>query len=147
MARSSGPTSCLPAYAPDVASLGHLAIIGAGGFIGAVLRYLVAGWLQRASGSILFPFGTLGVNLIGCYCIGALAWLVEARSLLGPETRMFVMIGLLGAFTTFSTFGNETLELLRHGRSDLALVNIGVHVVAGLAMVWLGRGLAALIWR
>ncbi len=125
----------------------RLSIIGAGGFLGAILRYLVSGWIQDRSGLFLFPIGTMGVNLIGCFFIGLLTMLVESRLLLSQEMRFFLLIGLLGAFTTFSTFGNETLNLIREGRMGLAVVNSGVHVVAGVLMVWLGRILAAVIWR
>lgn len=125
----------------------RLCIIGAGGFVGAVLRYLIISWVQYRSGSIVFPFGTMSVNLIGCFAIGLLSYLVENRSLLSPEARGFVLIGLLGAFTTFSTFGNETLGLIRDNRVDLAVVNAGAQVFVGVTMVWLGRILAALLWR
>ena len=124
-----------------------LCIIGAGGFIGAVLRYQLSGWVQYRSGSIVFPFGTMSVNLIGCLAIGLLTFLVENRSLLSPEMRNFLLVGLLGAFTTFSTFGNETLVLIRGNRMDLAILNAGVQVVVGVGMVWLGRLLAGAIWR
>lgn len=124
-----------------------LCIIGAGGFIGAVLRYLVSGFVQYRSESIVFPFGTMAVNLIGCFIIGLLTFLVESRSIFSPETRMFLLVGLLGSFTTFSTFGNETFGLMRDNRLDLAAINAGVQVVAGVGMVWLGRILAAAIWR
>ncbi len=125
----------------------RLGIIGAGGFVGAVLRYLVSGWVQYRSGSIVFPFGTMSVNMIGCFVIGFLTFLVESRSLFSPELRSFVLIGLLGAFTTFSTFGNETLGLIRDNRIDLATMNAGIQVIVGVGMVWLGRILAASIWR
>jgi len=125
----------------------RLSVIGAGGFVGAVLRYLVSSWVQYRSGSIVFPFGTMAVNIIGCFIIGFLTFLVESRSFFSPETRSFILIGLLGAFTTFSTFGNETLGLLRESRIDLAVMNAGVQVLAGVGMVWLGRILAAGIWR
>jgi len=130
-----------------MSGLWKLCIIGGGGFVGAVLRYLVSGWVQYRSGSIVFPFGTMSVNLLGCLLIGLLTFLVENRSMFSPEVRSFVLIGLLGAFTTFSTFGNETLTLIRDSRLDLAVLNVGVQVVAGVSMVWLGRVLAALIWR
>jgi len=125
----------------------RLCIIGAGGFVGAVLRYLVSGWVQYRSGSILFPFGTMAVNMIGCLVIGFLSYLVEVRSMFSPEVRSFVLIGLLGAFTTFSTFGNETLGLIRDSRLDLAAINAGVQVTLGVAMVWIGRIMAAVVWR
>ena len=125
----------------------RLSIIGAGGFVGAVLRYLVSSWVQYRSGSIIFPFGTMSVNMIGCLVIGFMTYLVEARSMFSPELRSFVLIGLLGAFTTFSTFGNETLGLIRDNRIDLAVMNGGFQVFVGVGMVWLGRILAANIWR
>lgn len=125
----------------------RLCAIGIGGFVGAVLRYLVSGWVQDRSGSIVFPFGTAAVNLIGCFCIGLLAYLVESRSFFSVETRAFILIGLLGSFTTFSTFGSETLTLLRGGRLDLAVLYAGGQVAAGVAMVFAGRLLAYGIWR
>ncbi len=124
-----------------------LTIIGAGGFVGAVMRFLVSSWVQTRSGSILFPFGTMAVNMIGCLIIGFLTYLVETRSLFSMETRSFVLIGFLGAFTTFSTFGNETLGLIRDSRLDFAAFNAGFQVIVGVAMVWLGRILASLLWR
>jgi CrcB protein len=125
----------------------RLCSIGLGGFVGAVLRYLVSGWVQDRSGSIIFPFGTAAVNIIGCFIIGMLTFLVETRSYFSVETRAFVLIGLLGSFTTFSTFGSETLVLLRSGRIDMAALYAGGQVVIGVLMVWLGRLLAAGIWR
>ncbi len=125
----------------------RLCLIGAGGFCGAVLRYQVSGWVQDRSGSVTFPFGTLAVNMIGCLLIGLLTYLVETRSFFSVETRGFVLVGLLGAFTTFSTFGNETLTLLRDNRVLLALFNVGFQVIAGVALVWLGRVMASLVWR
>lgn len=124
-----------------------LTIIGCGGFCGAVLRYLVSSWVQTRSGSAVFPFGTFTVNMIGCLFIGLLSFLAENRSMLSPEARQILLIGLLGSFTTFSTFGNETLTLFRDGRFDLAAINAGGQIVLGLSMVWLGRVSAAFIWR
>ncbi len=127
-------------------TLFRLSIIGAGGFVGAVLRFLVSSWVQTRSGSIVFPYGTMSVNMIGCLVIGLLTWLVETRSLFSTEIRSFVLIGLLGAFTTFSTFGNETLGLIRDSRLDLAALNAVSQVVVGVGMVWLGRIIAAALW-
>jgi len=131
----------------DMETLLKLSIIGAGGFTGAVLRFLVSSWVQNRSGSIMFPFGTMAVNMIGCLIIGFLTYLVETRSFFSVEIRGFVLIGLLGAFTTFSTFGNETLGLIRESRLDLAAVNAGFQVITGVGLVWLGRILASIIWR
>jgi CrcB protein len=89
----------------------------------------------------------MAVNMIGCLLIGLLTYLVESRSMLSPELRYFLLIGLLGSFTTFSTFGNETLNLIRDGRIDLAMLNAGGQVFIGLLMVWFGRIGAAYIWR
>ena len=125
----------------------RLCSIGAGGFIGAVLRYLISGWVQDRSGSIMFPFGTASVNLLGCFVIGVLTFLVETRSYLSVEARAFLLIGLLGSFTTFSTFGSETLMLIRSGRVDMAAIYAAGQVVIGVMMVWVGRLLAAGIWR
>ncbi len=127
-------------------TLFKLSIIGAGGFTGAVLRFLISSWAQTRSGSIIFPFGTLAVNMIGCFFIGVLTYLVESRSFFSTETRSFILIGLLGAFTTFSTFGYETLGLIRDNRMDLAALNAGCQVVIGVGLVWLGRIMASVIW-
>ena len=88
-------------------------LVGIGGFIGSVLRYLVGGWAQQLSKSVQFPYGTLTVNLLGCFVIGLLSQLAEARGLFTPETRALVFIGMLGGFTTFSSFSNETFNLAR----------------------------------
>lgn len=121
--------------------------IGMGGFIGAVMRYLVAGWAQRASASVSFPYGTLAVNVIGCLLIGGLTYLADARGLLHAETRLFLFVGVLGGFTTFSTFGIETMNLLRDGQALVALVNILANVTLCLVAVWGGRAAAFAIWR
>jgi CrcB protein len=125
----------------------NILIVGVGGFIGSVLRYLVSGWVQQFSKSLDFPYGTLTVNLIGCFVIGFLGELAEARGILASETRLLVFIGLLGGFTTFSSFGNDTLNLARSGQMLNALANVAVNVMFGLLLVWLGRTLAYLVWR
>jgi fluoride exporter len=121
--------------------------IGLGGALGSIARYLVSTWVQTAVKSVIFPFGTLVVNLAGCFVIGFLAQLAEARGVFTSESRAFVFIGLLGGFTTFSSFGNETLNLARGGEIWNALANIGLNVVIGLFAVWLGRTVAYLIWK
>jgi CrcB protein len=122
-------------------------IVGLGGFIGSALRYLVGGWAQQLSNSLDFPYGTLTVNLIGCFVIGFLGELTEAHGIFTSETRLLVFIGLLGGFTTFSSFGNDTLNLARSGQMLNALTNVAVNVIFGLLLVWLGRTVAYLIWR
>lgn len=114
-------------------------LVGTGGFIGAILRYGLSGFTQKCTGSVAFPFGTLVVNLLGCLVIGMLWRLDEIHGLLSTDTRLFLMVGILGAFTTFSTFGNETINLVNDNRIVLALLNLGIHIVFGLSMVMLGR--------
>ena len=125
----------------------NIFIVGIGGFIGSALRYLVAGWAQGLSKSLDFPYGTLAVNLIGCFVIGFLGELAESRGIFASETRLLVFIGLLGGFTTFSSFGNDTLNLARSGQMFNALTNVAVNVIFSLLLVWLGRTVAYLIWR
>jgi CrcB protein len=121
--------------------------IGMGGFAGAVLRYLVAAGTQDASRSLSFPVGTLVVNMLGCVAIGALSYLADARGMFSVETRMFLFVGLLGGFTTFSAFGHETMSLFRGGQAAFAAINVVANVVLCLAAVWAGRAGAFAIWR
>ena len=122
-------------------------LIGLGGSLGAILRYLVSGGVQGWSGSGAFPYGTLSVNLLGCLVIGLLSQLVELRGLFSPDARAFLFIGTLGAFTTFSTFGNETMQLMREGELFLSLANICAQILLGLTAVWLGHACAQWLWR
>jgi CrcB protein len=115
-----------------------LVLIGCGGFIGSIARYVMSGLVHRLTGSDTFPLGTLAVNLTGCFLIGALAGWDESRGILSEPTRIFLFIGLLGGFTTFSTFGFETCSLLRDGQLPASLGNALVHVVAGVGAVWVG---------
>ena len=117
--------------------------VGSGGFVGALARYGISGLVHRGLPLSTFPFGTLAVNLLGCLAIGTLTGLAESRQLFGPELRAFVIIGLLGSLTTFSTFGSETVTMLRDGEQLRALINVGAQVVFGLGLVWLGYGLTA----
>lgn len=116
----------------------ELLAVGLGGFVGAVARYSVSGWVHRWAGSA-FPWGTLAVNVTGCLAIGMLMALFEGRVSSSPETRLFLGIGVLGSFTTFSTFGYETLELLRRSEPGLALANAGGNLLIGIGAVLLGR--------
>ena len=127
--------------------MGRFFLAGIGGFIGSILRYSMSGFVQALSRSIHFPYGTLAVNLIGCFAIGFLSQLAETRGFFTAETRTLVFIGVLGGFTTFSAFGNETINLWREGESGLALINIAAHLVLCLGAVWLSRALAFQIWK
>ena len=126
--------------------MGKLFLAGLGGFIGSTLRYAATGYVQQLSRSIDFPYGTLAVNLSGCFIIGFLSQLAESRGVLTAESRTFVFIGILGGFTTFSAFGNETINLWREGQNTLAMANVAAHILLGLGLVWIGRALAYQIW-
>jgi len=118
--------------------------IGVAGFAGAVSRYSVEGWVsQRTRGA--FPWGTLVINVSGCFVLGFLFTLLTDRFLPHPTVRSALTIGFLGAYTTFSTFAFETMRLAEDGARLLAATNVVAGVVAGLAAVyagvWLGRTL------
>jgi CrcB protein len=121
----------------------NAAMVGTGGFLGALARFGLSGLVQRQAPLATFPYGTLVVNLAGCLAIGAVVGLAEARQLFGPEARTFVLIGLLGGFTTFSTFGYETFAMIRDDAYLRAFSNVGAHVILGLLLVWLGYALTA----
>ena len=125
----------------------NILLVGLGGFIGSIMRYLLSGYIQQSTKSVDFPFGTLAVNVIGCFVIGFLSQLAEGRSMFTSESRAFVFIGILGGFTTFSSFGNETLNLARDSQMINAFANVAANVIIGLFAVWLGRIASYLIWR
>ncbi len=122
-------------------------IVAVGGALGSAFRYLTGTWIQVLSRSIDFPYGTLTVNLLGCFVIGFLAQLAEARGVFSSEARLFLFIRILGGFTTFSSFANDTVNLMRDGELLNALANVGANVIFGLILVWLGRMVAYWIWR
>ena len=113
--------------------------IGLGGFIGAILRYAVSGGVQQMLRNSAFPFGTLAVNLIGSFIFGWLTIYADQSNLVSTETRAFLFVGFLGAFTTFSTFGNDSYSLFNGGDNWFALLNIGFHIFLGVGAIWLGR--------
>ena len=116
-----------------------LFLIGAGSFAGGIMRYLLAQAVQMRASST-FPFGTMAVNLIGCFCIGAIFALSE-RGNFNQETRLFLVTGLLGGFTTFSAFSNETFGMLRDGQFALAAAYVTGSVILGLAATFSGYSL------
>ena len=115
-------------------------LVGLGGMVGSICRYLVSGWVS----SPWLPVGTLTVNVVGCLLIGFLFGLSEIRDLFSSSTRLLLMVGLLGGFTTFSTFGLETVNLMRDAQMWAALANVALHVILGFLAVYLG--LAAAEW-
>jgi CrcB protein len=112
--------------------------VGVGGFLGSVGRFIVSGLLNRLSPALDFPIGTLAVNILGCFFIGLLHAVAESRNVLGTDTRIFLFIGVLGGFTTYSTFGFESLTLLKEGEFLKTSYYILLHVILGLAAVWIG---------
>jgi fluoride exporter len=122
-------------------------LIGLGGCVGSILRYAASGLAQSIFRTVTFPLGTMVVNLTGCFLIGALFQLAETRGAFSDTWRAFIFIGVLGGYTTFSAFGNETISLMRVGETFLASVNVVAQVAGGLFCVWLGRTLAYLMWR
>jgi fluoride exporter len=125
----------------------NILIVGIGGFLGSILRYLISGYVQNLSQSVSFPYGTLSVNIIGCFLIGIISQLVDLQIGVTAETRLFLMVGVLGGFTTFSAFGNETMTLLQDQRFFLSLMYMGSHLFIGLSAVFLGRMIIKLVWR
>ena len=115
--------------------------IAAGGATGACLRYFVTTSVDSLFGKHM-PFGTLTVNVVGCLLIGLVAGLIDDKQIGGGELRAFVLIGILGGFTTYSAFGYETINLIRDGNISAAIVNIATQIVLGLGAVWIGYKLA-----
>ncbi|MEW6601596.1 MAG: fluoride efflux transporter CrcB [Nitrospirota bacterium] len=111
-------------------------LLAAGGALGSLLRYSLSGLIYRYMEGI-FPWGTLFVNLAGSFAIGVLWGFFEMENL-SPEMRNFVFVGILGGFTTFSTFSLESFNLLRDGEIRLAVSNILVSNIAGIALVFIG---------
>ncbi len=114
-----------------------LVMIAAGGGVGALLRYAVSGWVQKL-GTGSFPLGILVVNVTGCLVIGLLAARFAGPHLVREEYRLALLVGVLGAFTTFSTFGLDTFSLANEGQVRLAMLNVVLSNVCGLASVWIG---------
>ncbi|HEV8430120.1 MAG TPA: fluoride efflux transporter CrcB [Pyrinomonadaceae bacterium] len=116
-------------------------LIGIAGLSGTLLRYWLSGLVARRYGET-FPWGTMVVNIIGCLIAGAVFNLTEERFLISPTLRTVILIGLLGGFTTFSSYGLQTFTLLKDSQLAMATLNIVVSNALGLLMVWLGYSLA-----
>ena len=122
----------------NLSALPPVLLVGVGGAAGSIARYLVSTWTMQAAGSPKFPLGTLAVNLIGCLLAGMLAGWVERTPLFDEHTRLLLMVGVLGGFTTFSSFGLETAQLIRRGDWLVASGYVGSSLLLGLAAVLLG---------
>ena len=119
-------------------------LLATGGICGTLGRYLLSGVVYRWMGTA-FPYGTMAVNLLGCFVIGFLGTLAEQKFLLGPDLRLFWMVGLLGAFTTFSSLIYESWRLIEQGQLLLAGANLVGSMVFGLAAFWAGSVAASLL--
>lgn len=119
-----------------------LLIIGAGGFVGAITRYLFGNYVQGLTRSTAFPYGTLTINVLGCLLIGYLFNLPSLHKTLDAEARLLLITGFLGAFTTFSTFGNESMRMMQKNEIGPALAYIAASLLGGLVAVWIGQWFA-----
>jgi CrcB protein len=115
----------------------QLLLIAFGGALGSVCRYGLSTMIQRLS-SPFFPYGTFVVNVLGCLVFGIIIGAARQRFVLGPSERAFLLIGVLGGFTTFSTFSYETFALLQGGEFVRAFINVAGQVVCGLVALWAG---------
>jgi CrcB protein len=111
-------------------------VIGIGSFLGGIFRYLISGFIQNRFFSA-FPFGTLSVNILGCLLIGVVFGLAD-RGNLSQEWRLFLATGMLGGFTTFSAFSNETVGMLRDGQFGYVSAYIAGSVILGLLATFIG---------
>ena len=112
-------------------------LVGLGGFVGAILRYWISGWMQ--SGFVTFPVGTLAVNFLGSLVLSLIMYASQYRGLLGEEARIFLAIGVLGSFTTMSTFSFESMKLLEQSEHMMFGLNIVGTVCLCLLAIYLGK--------
>ena len=111
--------------------------LGVAGAAGTLARYWLSGLVQRYSREGV-PLGTLVINVVGCFLVGVIMYMVNEQQRFTPETRVFLTVGLLGGFTTFSAFGYETLQLIRNGAILLAALSVCGNVLVGTCAVWFG---------
>jgi len=120
-------------------------IVGVGGFIGSALRFVVSGWVQRLAAASVMPYGTLVVNVFGCLALGLLGGIAEHRQMLEPAQRLFLMVGVLGGFTTFSTFAFESVALMQDAQLAKAALNTLAQIVLGFGAAFAGYILARVL--
>jgi CrcB protein len=126
--------------------MGKVLLVGLGGALGSTLRYGLGGLIGRLKAGWTFPLETLLINVTGCLVIGLLAGLGEARGVFSPSARVFLFVGVLGGYTTFSTFGYESFQLLRDGQWSAAILSTTLQMVLGIGGVWLGHAIARSAW-
>ncbi len=113
-------------------------LVGIGGSLGAISRFLVELGVNQLLSNSVFPYGTLAVNFLGCLIIGVMFGLISGTQFITPRIRLIVITGFLGALTTFSSFGHDTFALIEKGYLFIALVNVVIQVILGLVAVWFG---------
>jgi len=118
----------------------NLLLIAIGGALGSVARYLLSTLVLRTTGT-LFPLGTFVVNFAGCAAFGLIAGATEQRMPIAPELRLFLLVGVLGGFTTFSSYAFESVALLRDGQFGWGAANVAGQVLAGLVGIWVGSAI------
>ena len=118
--------------------------VAVGGSIGATTRYLVSTWAAERFGAS-FPYGTLIVNVVGCFIIGAFMTITTERFIVNPYWRLLITVGFVGGLTTFSSFSYETFRLVDDADMTMALYNVGLNLVLGFLATWIGIGTARLI--
>jgi CrcB protein len=123
----------------------RIALVLAGGAAGTGFRYFLSSLIYSKVRHPTFPYANLIINVSGSFLIGLLAELFEARLLVSPTTRIALLTGVLGGYTTFSSFAFETFSLVRDGQMGLAVLNVSASMVLGLGAVWLGIRLAQLL--
>ncbi len=116
-------------------------IVGAGGFLGAIARYSLGFWIEQKWGRS-FPLGTFFINVSGSFFIGLIMSLLTERFMVNPQWRLLLVVGFLGAYTTFSTFEYETGGLIKDGEWLIAAANVAFSVVAGFTALKVGEFLA-----
>jgi CrcB protein len=115
----------------------RILLIGLGGATGTIARYLIGGWALRALGPA-FPYGTIAINALGSFLIVLVMHAGVAKGLISTDARLFLTTGVLGGFTTYSTFNYETIRLFQDGLTVLAVLNVAVTVASCLLAGWLG---------
>lgn len=122
-----------------------IAFVALGGALGALLRFIIGGWIQKDI--LIFPLGTFLINLVGSFFLGFIMYAVEFGGMVGRELRIFLTIGLLGSFTTFSSLEYESLRLLENGEVILFFWNFLGNLLLGLGAVFSGKMLAVFLFR
>lgn len=115
----------------------EVCLVAIGGAVGSTARYLVSVWAAARFGAE-FPYGTLIVNIVGCFIIGAFMTLATEKASISPYWRLLITVGFVGGMTTFSSFSYETLHLLYEADMLCAFYNVGLNILLGFSATWLG---------